>query len=403
MRFALGAALGAIGLGACDATAPPDTTVSGPVEPEATPPGETLTDVVREALADVLRDEDAYSRARRLGALLPTLGPELVPAVKQTLDDPALDFGATEFELLLRYWATHQPEDASLWAIERAPAFFRMSAILSSFPLWAEADPQAAMSAAEYWAARRRDLNHVLPKAVVRGWFAANPQELRQFIHGLGAGIPQQRALTTYIRIAIQKQGHDAVMRWAESLPDNDPTYKAAVYWQVGSALALFNLEAGLRWCEAHCDGPYGKDLRSSISRRWVRTGGGAAALEWLSSAPEGFEKDFAVRVTFEEWTLTDRAAAMAWVADQTTGEPNPRLQPIFPVYARLLAEDSPAEAIGWAERIDHDKKRRFTLIEIARAWREVDEAATESWLEQSPLSEEDREKVRAPEWDRRI
>jgi hypothetical protein len=134
-----------------------------------------------------------------------------------------------------------------------------------------------------------------------------------------------------------------------------------------------------------------------------VRTGDGAAALEWLSSAPEGFEKDFAVRVTFEEWTLTDRAAAMAWVADQTTGEPDPRLQPIFPVYARLLAEDSPAEAIGWAERIDHDKKRRFTLIEIARAWREVDEAATESWLEQSPLSEEDREKVRAPEWDRRI
>jgi hypothetical protein len=403
LRFALVAALGAIGLSACDATAPPTPTVSGPVKPEPIPEGETLNDVVREALADVLRDTDPYSRARRLGALLPTLGPELVPAVEQTLEDPTLDFGAIEYELLLRYWATHQGEDASRWAVNRSPAFFRMAAILSSLTVWAEADPQAAVSAAEQWAARRPDLRHVLPKAVVRGWFAANPVELAQFIHKLGMGMPQQRALTTYIRIAIQKQGHEAVIRWAESLPDTDPAYKTTVYWQTGSALALFNLEAAVRWCETHCDGPYGKDLRSSISRRWARTGDGAAALAWLSSAPEGFEKDFAVRVTYEEWMLVDREAAMAWVVAQTTDEPDPQLQPILPVYARLLAEDSPADAIGWAERIEHDKKRRFILIEIAREWRQVDEAATEAWLLQSPLSEEDREKVRAAEWDRKI
>jgi len=403
LRFAFVAAVGAIGLGACDPTPAPNTGASGPVEPEAIPAGETLTDVVREALADVLRDDDAYSRARRLGALLPTLGPELVPAVKQTLDDPALEFGATEFELLVRYWATHQPEDASRWAVDKSPAFYRMAAIFSSLTLWAEADPQAAVSAAQEWAAQRPELRLALPKAVVRGWFAANPVELAQFIDDLGAGMPQQRALTSYIRVAIQKQGHDAVMRWAESLPDTDPAYKTTVYWQTASALALFNLEAALRWCEAHCDGPYDKDLRSSISRRWVRTGDGAAALAWLSSAPEGWEKDFAVRVTYEEWTLVDREAALAWMAAQATGEPDPRLQPILPVYARLLAEDSPADAIGWAEQIEHDKKRRFTLIEVARAWRQVDEAATEAWLQQSSLSEEDREKVRAPEWDRRI
>ncbi len=80
-----------------------------------------------------------------------------------------------------------------------------------------------------------------------------------------------------------------------------------------------------------------------------------------------------------------------------------PQLQPILPVYTKLLAEDSPADAIGWAEQIEHDKKRRFALIEVARAWREVDEAATEAWLQQSSLSEEDREKVRAAEWNRRI
>jgi hypothetical protein len=402
--FVVAAAVGAIGLSACEPEPPPDTGTSQLVEPEAIPEGETLADGVRETLADVLRDRDIYSRARRLGALLPTLGPELVPAVKQTIEDPTLDFGAIEFELLLHYWATHEPEEASRWAVERAPAFFRIAAILSALTRWAELDPQAAKHAADEWGALYRDMRLALSKALVRGWFIANPTELQQFIHDLGAGISQQRALTTYIRVAIQRQGYEAVTRWAESLPDNEPAYKKDVYWQVGSALALFNLEAGLSWCEAHCDGPYGKDLRSSISRRWARTGGGGgAALEWLLSAPESFEKDFALRVTFEEWSGIDRDGAMAWMATPTSGELDPRLQPILPIYARLLAADSPADGIQWAEQIEHDKKRRFVLIEIARAWRQADEAATEAWLQQSPLSEEDREKVLAPEWDRRI
>jgi len=401
LRYAFVAALGAIGLSGCDPAPPPNAGVSGPVESEARPAGETLNDVVREALADVVRDEDAFSRARRLATLLPTLGPELVPAVKQTLEDVTLDFGATEYELLLRYWATHQPEDASRWAVEKSPSFFRRAAILASLTRWAEADPQAAKSAGEQWAKQNPEVRDVLPIALVRGWFAVNPSELAQFIRDLGTGLPRQRALYTYIRVAIQKQGHDAVMRWAESLPDDNATYKAAVYIKVASALQLFDHEASLRWCEAHCDGPLGKNMRSTIARRWALSDG-EAALVWLSNTPESPERDFAVWVTFEDWAKTDREAALAWMASQTTGELAPWLEPALQSYAKSLAVDSPAEAIGWAEQIENDNTRRFRLIEVARAWREVDEAASEAWLQQSSLSEEDREKVRAPEWDRR-
>jgi hypothetical protein len=108
------------------------------------------------------------------------------------------------------------------------------------------------------------------------------------------------------------------------------------------------------------------------------------------------------VRIAYEEFSRADREAALAWMAAQTTGEPDPWLQPLLPAYARLLAADSPADAIEWAERIENDKSRKFVLIEVARAWRQVDEAAAEVWLLESSLSEEDREKVRAPEWDRR-
>jgi hypothetical protein len=395
LGFAFVAAVGAIGLGACDPTPAPNTGASGPVESEAIPEGETLADVVREALADVLRDGDAYSRARRLGALLPTLGPDLVPAVQQTLENPTLNFGATEYELLLRYWATHQGEDASRWAVEKSPTSFRIAAVLASLTVWAEADPQAAASATQKWV-QRPDVRNAVQVALVRGWFAANPSELARFIHDIGAGLSRLRALSSYIRAVIQTQGIEAAVRWAESLPDDDATYKTAVYRQVSAALSLFDHEAGLRWCEAHCDGRYGNNLRNILAMRWVESDG-AAALAWLSGAPEGYETNLAVRAAFARWGQIDRQAALDWMAAQTTGEPDPWLRPIFPVYARLLAKDSPADAIEWAERIERDEEREIVLIAVARAWRQIDEAAAEAWLKQSSLSEEALEEVRAP------
>jgi hypothetical protein len=400
--------VGAIGLTACNAEPPPNATAPSPVESEAIPAGETLVDVVRESLADMVRDQDAYSRARMLGALLPTLGPETVPAVVETLEDGTLDLGATELELLVRYWATHQPEDASRWALEKSPSIYRSAAVLSAVTVWAEVDPQAAVSVAWPWMANPT-LERIVPIALVRGWFAANdPPELAHWISGLPIGIPRQRAIAAYIRVVIQTQGTEAVKRWAESLSDDDATYKSAAYRKVVAALSKLDIEAGVRWCDSHCDGPYGNNMRSLIARTWVIRDG-PSALAWLSSAREGYERDLAVRVTFALWARTDREAALGWMAAQTTGEPDPTGEPnatgepdpwlraIYPVYAKLLAADAPADAIQWAKRIENDAERESVLIKVARVWRYLDEAAAELWLLQSSLSEQAREQVRAP------
>jgi hypothetical protein len=396
LRWAFAAALGAIGLGACDATAPPNAGVSGPVEPEAITDGETPADVVRKALGDVLRDHDAFSRARRLGVLLPTLGPEFVPAVVETLEDRTVDLRAIELELLVRYWATHQPEEASRWAVEKSPPDYRVGAVFSALTVWAEADPQAAVSVAWPWVLIPT-IERIVPTALVSGWFAANdPSELTQWIRDLPIGIPRQRAIAAYIRVVIQTRGPEAVKRWAESLPDDDATYKLTVFRRVVDALSALDIEAGVRWCDTHCDGPYGNNMRSIIARNWVIRDG-PSALAWLSSAPEGHEKNLAVRLTFALWARTDREAALAWMAAQTTAEPDPWLRPIFPIYAQLLSKDAPTDAIEWAKRIEGDDERETVLIGVARVWRYLDEAAAEEWLLQSSLSEEARGKVRAP------
>ena len=386
----------AMGLAGCDAAPPQQSGLSRPAEPQSIAAGETLTDVVREALADVVRDEDAYSRARRLGALLPTLGPETVSAAKDTLEDLRVDLGPTEIELLVRYWATYQPEEASRWAVDKSPPGYRVGAIHAALALWAEADPRAAAAATLQWMPRN-DLSAAVTVALARGWFDADPADLERFIREMGAGWHQQRAIAVYTRRMAQKRGSAELKRWAESLPDDDESYKLAVFRRTVDALALFDIQTAVRWCDEHCSGPYGKNMRSLIARSWVLHDG-PSALAWLSSAREGTERDLAVRVTFALWTRTDRAAALAWMAAQTTGgEAAPWLRSAYPVYARLLAEDAPADAIAWAERIEDDNTRENTLIQAARAWRQLDEAAAEKWLLESSLSEQAREKVRAP------
>ena len=148
----LAAAIGVIGLSACDEGAPKDGSVferdgSRAARAESSVRKLPVPDPGREAIAEVIRDQDPFSRARRLGTLLSTLGPDAVPQVESILADSRLllHLGGTEIELLTRYWATHDPESASTWAVERSPLGYRTGAVFSSIPVWAKTDPFAAL------------------------------------------------------------------------------------------------------------------------------------------------------------------------------------------------------------------------------------------------------------------
>jgi hypothetical protein len=391
LHVSFGAAVGALALAGCDAATPPVGGVPGAVE--------RASSASAGALLPALRDEDAYARARTLGALLPTLGAEAVPEVEKILVDWTLDLGAGDYELLVRFWASQQPEEATRWAMDWSPPFYRSALVQTALPFWVAADFQSSLVAVQQWQTLRPDVREAVSRALILGWYAAGHPGLERFIQDIGGGFERQLALATYLRAAIQKEGAPSVMGWAEAVPEDDPTYKLTVYRQVASALPLFDHAAALRWCEAHCDGPFGNNLRNIIAGRWLLNDG-PGALEWLSTAPAGHEKDLAIRANFATWGRMDSEAALAWMANQTDeGEPAAWLKPIFPVYARLLSERSPTEAIEWALRIEKERERETVLIKIARGWRESDAAAADAWLVESPLSEEARAKVRDPNW----
>jgi hypothetical protein len=261
---------------------------------------------------------------------------------------------------------------------------------------WAEADPGAALIAVQSMLIKTSpEVGRIAEVALVRGWFESGQPGLEQYIYDLGMGVQRQRALYAYALAAVRKQGPDAVMRWAESVPAEDKTYKLAVYRQVATALGVFDRDAALRWCDAQCDGPYGNNMRRMIATLWLYGGGESEPLEWLSQAPEGKDKQDSLRGIFATWGVFDREAALAWMASKTAGDPEPWIRSLYANYAGLLAEDSGADAIEWAERVEDEREREVALIVVARIWREQDEAAAEAWLQGSSLTEEAREKAR--------
>ncbi len=231
--------LGVFGLTACDEVPATDGSVferdGSRVAPRESMVGNLPgPDPGRETIAEVLRDADAFSRARGLGALLPTLGPDPVQQVKAILTDPvlALHVGATEIELLTRYWATFEPEAATNWAVKQSPLAFRTAAVLSTLPVWAKVDPFAALEASKPWM-NRKDVRDFLVAALVLGWYSGgDPPELQSFMQELGVSFSRQRALSAYVRTKLRTEGPDAVMRWAEAIPEDLPRYKLAVYRQ---------------------------------------------------------------------------------------------------------------------------------------------------------------------------
>jgi hypothetical protein len=393
----ISSALVGVALAGCDA---PSDRAAAPSGIERTNPNAVSP---AQALADALGDPDAYARARRLGALLPTLGPEATSAVKQTLESFRLDLGAVEFELMLRFWASHEPAEATAWTFKHAPPLFRIAGGRTAIAIWAEADPAAALVAAESALAESsEDVARAVQLAMVQGWFRTDRPGLEQYIYDLGSGMKRQRSLYAYLLALAAADGSAAATAWAGAVSEEDARYKLEVYRQLMVALTWADVPGAMRFCEEHCDGPYGKGMRNVLIRTRLRNGDyGGDIVEWVASVPDGDEeqrnnKRHSLWVAYITWAYRDRDPALAWMAERAAvDDPEPWVRFLFAEYARQIAAESPAEAIPWAERVEDDNDRERSLVRIARAWLLKDPEAAEAWISQSSLSERARDQAR--------
>jgi hypothetical protein len=387
---ALGWALaaGALALG-CDTG-----TSSDPAEGAAiTAPG---SDEPRPPIEEVLREPDPFARAARLATLLPALGPEAVPEARIALKAGS-HLGSVEQELLVRYWATHDPESATQWATVSSPLGYRLALTVVAVELWARADPERALKQVQALGPGRGPNLEAAEIALVRGWFDSGDPGLWRYIRDLGLTNERQRALGIFARKMIQRDGPDAIVRWTEAIPDVDQRFKLAAFRQLASELTQWDPAAGVAWCDAHCEGPFGDNVREMVATRWAARDG-LPAMRWLSTAPEGKSRDEAVRAAFRSWQRKDPEGLFQWMTERgIEASEEAWFRPVVGLYAMAISWEDPLGALEWAERIEDEEKRKRAVVTILRRWRDRDEAAAEAWLERSSLSEEAREEVRAP------
>ncbi len=184
-------------------------------------------------------------------------------------------------------------------------------------------------------------------------------------------------------------------------IPEHDRRFKQDAVRQVASALAKIDQAAAVAFCDAHCEGPYGVNVRQRIAKQWASRDG-PAAMEWVSNAPAGQERDWAVKSAMSGWWREDREGLHRWMAAMGPENVEPWFQFALSWYASNIAWERPNEALRWAAAIEIDAARERTFVDVARRWRSQDESAADAWVEQSPLSAEARERARDPVQPRR-
>lgn len=342
----------------------------------------------RAALEAIVREPATLANARRLADRLAQLGPDAVPAILPTLRDPSENLDAARALLLIQFWIDRDPQSAAQWAQTNAPFLYKMLALQLSIERLAESDPTAAR--------RLAGTDRQFLKPLVRGWVRSGQPGVEGWIRDLGPGFERQKAIGAYARERIRRDGIAAVTAWAEALPDSEDGFKLDAFRRVTTELTYADPAAGVAWFEKHRGGPYGEDLLLSVGNAWVAEDG-PAAMRWLSERPPGTERDNAVLDAIRAWSMSDHDALTHW-APAAKGEPIAAwFQPGLPIYAKLVGAKQPAEGIGWAERIDDAGQRAFTIVQISRRWRQLDPAAADAWLAQSPLSEAERSSAKQP------
>jgi len=358
--------------------------------PEVSPPGRP-DDVITQALDE----KEFFTRAERLAALLPTLGPDAVPAVKDALTRMDVNLQTAEAVLLARFWAHHEPAEATTWAMNRAPLAYKTALILPTLTEWARQDPLGAQAEVQSAATLPGADTSVLEIALVRGWFYSQTEGLEDYIRGLGVGPNRQRALRTVIRSSMNEYGPEHTIAWVEKFDDDNKKFRLAGFRQLALELGKTHLDEAIIFCAKWCDDPVmGQGLRKQVAQQWALRDG-ESAMEYIKSAPRNLESDIANKWAFRGWYKNDREELREWLGRNGPEGAGDWMQSMLELVAIDLGRVDPENGLAWARQIKEDEGRRRTVTTVLQNWRRKDREAADAWLDQTNLPEPMIERIR--------
>jgi hypothetical protein len=385
VSVALWAATAAAAFGIGWITPPPHTSPPAP---------DDLVASIRSALGE----GDVIERQGRTASLLERLDPDGLPEVAALYERMIPLISSSELGAFFAAWVRLDPAGAIDHAVSwPLPAMKeqRQIGVLAAIQAWAQRDTLAARLAVEQIGAEKPGLLETLQHGLVTGWAHS-----RRGQEGLGAFLADVPALRRHdlieiaVRELIRSGGADAALGWAEPIlrdEGHDAVFKSWVFASATDSTAQWDPERTAAWVMEHSEADYAEEGLSVVAKHWGRQDG-AAAMAWLGEQPAGELRDEAVREAFGQWLRTDPRGAGAWLSSEKHTAFH---DPAFEIRAKRAAAHAPERALGWCERIQDADRQQSCLESTARSWYAHDAVAAETWLQQSPLDDEARSRVR--------
>lgn len=374
----------ALALGCSDA--PSDANDPGDATGEPPPAG---------SFADALTEVDPLERAYRIAASLQHFGPDDLDAALRALDDHSTGVTPEEVRLLMLGWARFDAPGAFEWA-RTYPGGWRNRLMDQAAYAWGYQDGPAALAAIE--ALDDEELVTRLRPSVMEGWLRSDDKEAATRFVAAVDDPRRRRRLTFTLAAENLRGGVDALVAWAEAVPEDAPNrFKQSAFYHASTMVTGMDPQRARSWYEAHRGDWYSEGSLPGIARRWVAGHDPEQLFAWLlelEPAPgRGDEVSEAVRFGFRNWMQKAPQEAEAWLREAPA---DPRLSAARVEAARALAPTAPERAVAWLPRIEDETERRRATIRVGRMWWAREPEAAKAWLEASDLPEQVRRQIQA-------
>ena len=325
-------------------------------------------------LKRILTLDDDIKRTTAFMQILETL--KTVEEIQAALDAVAKSgrgwgrgVASREFSMLLQKWTTIDPKGAAEYAVKatgREERYMATSAVLKT---WMRSDLEGALA----WART----NGVPPAG------DPNTQQRGEGDGNYAVAMIAAQIARTDVSRALAIAGEDANSRTTTRLTD---TLVEELFKQHGEPAAR---DAILAMPESK--------LRDSMigehADRLAKTDGIGAA-QFAASLPPGNARSRALSEAISGWADDDPAAAGNFL---NTLPPSADSDGARERFARQVLTKDPVGALSWAGTISNPQERQDTTEKLIQSWLKSDGETAKTWVLQSPLTEEAKQRLLAP------
>ena len=341
-------------------------------------------------LRGLLLEPETLARVALLSAKLAEMGAEDLDSVVALLESNALGIGQVEAALLVRFWVSYDPEGAAEWATSsRVQVPVRLTVLCTLVETWASFDPEAVLPIVDKYLVYPSDL---VPPAVlsayVRGWYASGQPGVLEYLRALDPSKSRSRGLTTYARASLGGVGYDGTAQILLDYPREDYNFRSQLWRYAAPEMLREDHEKTMAFCSAYCDRFEGAFVRVRLARQWMNQPDVVPqeVMEWISAAPAGQERDFAVQQALEIWSIDDRESLANWGLELVQTPIDPWLYPGLVIVAAAVAYEDPTQAIELVAQIKPENARNLGLERIGTFFLRNNPEEAESWLATASL-----------------